>query len=128
VLDLGCAPGAWLQVVKKFTTNEIDAIDLQCIDFLQGVNFFQADIFSSEAENFLKGKIYDNIFSDMAPSCCGKKELDHLRSVDLAIKVLELSAQNLRLHGNLCVKIFDGFKSKEIFDKARLLFSKAQYF
>lgn len=126
VLDLGAAPGAWLQVVRKITNGKIDGIDLLPIAPINGVIALRADIFL--AAEFLAGKIYDVILSDIAPNCSGQQELDHLLLMNLANEVLALSKRHLKIGGNLCIKIFDGVHFQEFFKKCTSSFTTVKRF
>ena len=51
ILDLGCAPGGWLQVIKRLSNcknSKILGIDKLEIDSIDGVNFLQRDIFENK--------------------------------------------------------------------------------
>jgi 23S rRNA (uridine2552-2'-O)-methyltransferase len=107
VLDLGAAPGSWIQAMLPITQN-IDAVDLLSINLNLPIRFFCGDIFSEEASLFLNGRSYDVILSDMAPNCGGNKQDDHAAIMSLAYKVLQLCRDHLLRNGNVCIKIFDG--------------------
>lgn len=110
VLDLGAAPGSWLQVTKKLTQGKIIGIDLLEIKPIKGVEFFKGDIASQECEEFLDWQIQkiDVILSDMAPNTSGNKSIDHLQIMNLAEIALEIAEKKLAKGGNLCIKIFEG--------------------
>lgn len=117
VLDLGSAPGSWLQVVKTLTKGKIVGIDLLEIKPIQDVILFQGDIQLDETEKFIceimknenreSGK-FDVILSDIAPNTTGKKDHDHLAIMNLAEMVIEFIKKYLKKHGNFCIKLFDG--------------------
>ena len=51
ILDLGCAPGGWLQVIKRLTNykkSKILGIDKLTIEDIDGINFLQRDIFENK--------------------------------------------------------------------------------
>lgn len=122
VLDLGAAPGAWLQVIKKLTKGVIKGIDLLPIEPMDNVQTLQADIFSQEASQFLSEDVYDVILSDMAPNCSGQQKHNHLVIMNLVYKVLELSCKHLKEGGSMCVKIFDGSQLPEFVKEWRKVF------
>src|SRR3990167_8956019 len=64
VLDIGCAPGSWLQVIKQMTRGRIVGVDLVSIKPIEGVTFIQGDIEDTEVKKQLQGK-FDVIISDM---------------------------------------------------------------
>ena len=80
VLDLGCAPGGWLQVAKKMTSEKshIVGIDKNKIEGISGIDFIQNDIFDPKIENILNNKFdskIDILMSDMSPNSSGIKKL-----------------------------------------------------
>ena len=113
ILDLGCAPGGWLQVSKKFSSVEtkILGIDKLNIEAIPGVWFYQGDIFKDKVvsyiETFFQKKI-DLIMSDMSPNSTGNKKVDHLRILSLVERVVDISNQLLQKNGFIIIKIFQG--------------------
>ena len=113
ILDLGCAPGGWLQVSKKFSSVEtkILGIDKLNIEAIPGVWFYQGDIFKDKVvsyiETFFQKKI-DLIMSDMSPNSTGNKKVDHLRILSLVERVIDISNQLLQKDGFVIIKIFQG--------------------
>ena len=113
ILDLGCAPGGWLQVSKKFSSVEtkILGVDKLNIEAIPGVCFYQGDIFEDKVinyiETFFKKKI-DLIMSDMSPNSTGNKKVDHLRILSLVERVIFISNQLLQNDGFIVIKIFQG--------------------
>ena len=113
ILDLGCAPGGWLQVSKKFSSVEtkILGVDKLNIEAIPGVWFYQGDIFEDKVikyiETFFQKKI-DLIMSDMSPNSTGNKKVDHLRILSLVERVIFISNQLLQKDGFIIIKIFQG--------------------
>lgn len=113
ILDLGCAPGGWLQVSKKFSSVEtkILGIDKLNIEAIRGVCFYQGDIFEDKVidyiETFFEKKI-DLIMSDMSPNSTGNKKVDHLKILSLVERVIFISNQLLQKNGFIIIKIFQG--------------------
>lgn len=127
ILDLGCAPGAWLQVAKKLGAN-VEGIDLLKTQPIKDVVTLKADIFSNEASEFLANKNYDAILCDIAPNCSGERKNDHLLLINIAYKVLELALVHLKTDGSMCIKIFDGMAFNEFFAKFKGCFKKVYRF
>ncbi len=129
ILDLGSAPGSFLQVFKNHHPHKLVGIDLQAIEPIDGVEFFQADIFSERAKKFLhERKPFDVITSDMAPKTTGVPDTDQYHSVELCERVLELSGEILRPNGNLLLKIFTGADFDEFWKTFKSRFKKAKVF
>ena len=113
ILDLGCAPGGWLQVSKKFSSVEakILGIDKLNIEAIPGVGFYQGDIFKDKVVNYIETffqKKIDLIMSDMSPNSTGNKKVDHLRILSLVERVIDISNQLLQKDGFVIIKIFQG--------------------
>lgn len=127
VLDLGAAPGAWLQVCKKLGA-KVEGIDLLPIKNMFGVETLKADIFSKETEEFLEGKSYNTILSDIAPNTAGQRAHNHLVLINIAYKVLEFSQKHLQPGGSLCVKLFDGSALNDFIAEWKKNFNKTYRF
>ncbi len=113
ILDLGCAPGGWLQVSKKFSPvkAKILGIDKLNIDPIPGVWFYKGDIFKDQVVNYIEAffeKKLDLIMSDMSPNSTGNKKIDHLRILSLVERVVDISNQLLQKDGFIVIKIFQG--------------------
>ncbi|OKY79228.1 MAG: 23S rRNA U2552 (ribose-2'-O)-methylase RlmE/FtsJ [Candidatus Methanohalarchaeum thermophilum] len=111
VVDLGAAPGGWLQVAKEITGgNQVLGIDRVQISSLEGVKTVKADINSEEIIKTIKDKIgeVDVVLSDVSPDLSGNWNVDHARSIDLSRRALEISKHILKPRGNLLVKVFQG--------------------
>ena len=113
VLDLGCAPGGWLQVAKQMTPEKshIVGIDKNKIEEISGIDFVQNDIFDPKIVNILNNKFdskIDILMSDMSPNSSGIKSVDHLRIVSLIERVVEIAKTILKPDGFLISKIFQG--------------------
>ncbi len=112
VLDLGCCPGSWsLYAVKTVApAGIVTGIDLQPVKVkkltLPSFEFIQADIFAELP--FLEDRQFNVVLSDMAPRTSGNKFTDHVKSVELAIRALELCGSFLRQGGNFYCKVFQG--------------------
>ena len=118
VLDLGCAPGSWLQYVEKKVRVQGSAvgIDLLAVKlaFGQHVRVMRGDAFTTSVEE-LSGvelgaplQLFDVVLSDMAPNTTGTRSVDQARSVALCERALEVAERVLSPGGHMCVKILEG--------------------
>ena len=109
VVDLGAAPGGWLQVIGHLGAAAI-AVDLQHIAPLQGVTPIRGDLTSPEIINEIRevADIVDVVTSDAAPNLSGAWSLDHARSINLSACALEIAKCVLKPGGNFTVKVFQG--------------------
>jgi 23S rRNA (uridine2552-2'-O)-methyltransferase len=117
VLDLGCAPGSWLQyVAQKIGSKGIAlGVDLTPIKDKLAPNVVTAelDVFnlSPEAASELLNRPqikFDVVLSDMAPKTTGIKHMDQTRSVDLAVKAKNVALDMLKPGGSVIIKVFNG--------------------
>lgn len=110
VVDLGAAPGGWLQVIRELNATAI-AVDLQDIAPLNGVTAIRADITDPESVSKQVKKIsghVDVVISDAAPNLSGVWSLDHARSINIASSALTIATRVLKTGGNFVVKVFQG--------------------
>jgi len=126
VLDLGAAPGGWSQVAIEKVEDEgiIVGVDLRKIKPFPDENyhFLRGDFTDDEVQYEIIEKldgVADVIISDLSPSLSGIKDVDHLRSIDLAESVIKLSEEILATNGNLLIKVFQGEEFKNLIDKLR---------
>lgn len=114
ILDLGAAPGSWLQYAAKIAgpTSKLVGVDLTAIKPLgQNIKTIQADIFSPELIEKIKALYpnkFDLILSDLAPKTSGIKETDHARSIELNRRVIGISDSLLKPRGTVILKVFQG--------------------
>jgi 23S rRNA (uridine2552-2'-O)-methyltransferase len=127
VVDLGAAPGAWSQYLRRrFAPKEagiggaavgqlngsILALDLIAVEPIEGVHFIQGD-FNDEAvlaelTAALAGRPVDLVLSDMAPNLSGIASSDAARVAHLVELALDFALKHLRPEGALVVKLFHG--------------------
>lgn len=110
VVDLGAAPGGWLQVAKELSEGTVIGVDLQRIEPIEGVTTIKGDMTAKEtqAKVFEIADQVDTVICDAAPNLSGNWALDHARSIDLAGVALEVAAKLLKKGGDFVVKVFQG--------------------
>ncbi len=118
VLDLGCAPGAWLQVAAEHIGASGLAVGVDLVAVEPGLpantRSHVGDITVVTAAEMLgwirtsedADAMYDVVISDVAPNTTGAG--DHFRSERLCRRVLEIAREVLRPGGNLTMKVFEG--------------------
>lgn len=121
VLDLGAAPGGWIQVASTLVgdTGLVVGVDLRLVKEKFPNSFFiQGDIFDDETIKKIMeiDEDFNTIISDLAPNTSGIRSIDHQKSINLCYRVLELSTSLLKYKGNLLIKIFQGENTKELVD------------
>ena len=115
VVDLGAAPGGWLQVAAELAgpKGRVLGFDLQSIQPLSGRNVraYELDLLAEDAAeriSDLLGGASDCVLSDMAPRLSGIRDADHQRALDLARKAYEIARSVLKPRGAFLFKTFTG--------------------
>ena len=131
VLDLGCAPGSWLQVAKRKTKSKgpIIGVDILRFQLSQGVPQIEGDLLDKSARKRIltvfNGRKIDLILSDMSPNLSGIKVVDGENVSKLVNHVLDFSLENLHKNGCVVVKAFEtGVGSREFRAKLAKYFEK----
>lgn len=132
VIDLGCSPGGWLQVVSQFIDEgKIVGIDTRSIKPLSGVEFINASIDDPNLSSLIFeifGRKADLILSDMAPNISGIWSLDHLKQIDLVYKALDLADKVLKKNGRMVCKVFEGEATNKLRADLSKRFKKVNIF
>ena len=115
VVDLGAAPGGWIQAARKTVGNKgfVLGVDLKSIEpFPQHyVRTIVCDITEPETVQQILEMLPrrpNAIISDASPNISGIWEVDHARQIDLARQALQIALETLQPSGNLFVKVFQG--------------------
>lgn len=122
VLDIGCAPGSWLQVVKQMTKGKIVGVDLVSIKPIEGVIFIQGNIEDKTIQEQLKEK-FDVIISDIAPKTTGIKQRDQVLSYILSRESFIIAKKNLNINGNFLVKTFQSQETEDLIKEMKPYFT-----
>jgi 23S rRNA (uridine2552-2'-O)-methyltransferase len=118
VVDLGAAPGGWMQVAAERVGpgGTVIGVDRQRIDELDDpeatVEYVRGDMTDERTKDRVRDVVGDRgvdvVLSDMAPNVTGEYQLDHARSVHLARQAFEVSLELLDAGGDFAAKVFDG--------------------
>ncbi len=129
IIDLGAAPGGWLQVGMEKTgkNGEIIGVDLEEINEIDKPNLktIKGDLTEEETKNKIQKNLpkkADVIISDASPKITGNWDIDHARSIDLGNHCLKIAEKNLKTGGNLLMKIFQGEYFPELLKKSKQKF------
>lgn len=132
VVDLGAAPGGWLQVAKELSGGKVIGVDILPIEEIEGVDTIKGDIRLETTVEKIKLLIKkdgaDVVICDAAPNLSGNWSYDHARSIDLATSALECAGKILKPGGGFAVKVFQGDMFPGFLDKVREHFVKVQAF
>jgi 23S rRNA (uridine2552-2'-O)-methyltransferase len=141
VVDLGAAPGAWSQYVRrKFgrgasadpkappgplhgTIVALDMLELEPID---GVDFIAGDFREAAVlatlEERVGGRPVDVVLSDMAPNLSGIAASDAARMADLVELAIDFAQRHLRPEGCLVCKVFHGSGYSQLVERFKASF------
>ena len=122
VVDLGSAPGAWSQYLRRKLSprgaaagelnGTILALDILPMEPVEGVQFLQGDFGQPELlqklETLLAGRQVDVVVSDMAPNLSGIGSADAARIEALVELAVDFSLKHMKPQGALVVKLFHG--------------------
>jgi len=122
LVDLGSAPGAWSQYMRRRLSPQgaaigelhgtIIAMDLLPMEPIEGVQFLQGDLREDAVLAALvlalDGRMADVVVSDMAPNLSGLAAVDSARIEHLVELALDFCRQHLNPQGALVVKVFHG--------------------
>ncbi len=128
VVDLGCAPGGWLQVAVKATgkRGKVVGIDYLHVPAVLGSDILEMDFLDEAAPDKLKGMLggmADVVLSDMAAPTTGHQSTDHLRIVALAEVALEFAEDVLEPGGMFVCKVFAGGAEGELLKRLKQNFA-----
>ncbi|WP_421924197.1 RlmE family RNA methyltransferase [Maricaulis maris] len=131
VVDLGSAPGGWVQVALKAGASEVVGIDLLEIEAIAGATLLQKDFTEDDAPALVKAEMggsADAVISDLAPWTTGHKSTDHLRIVALAEMAAHFAVETLTPGGFFIAKVFQGGSDDGLLNLLKTNFEKVRHF
>ncbi|MBK8199698.1 MAG: RlmE family RNA methyltransferase [Acidobacteria bacterium] len=130
VIDLGCAPGGWIQVALLKGAAEVVGIDLLPVEHIDGATLYEGDVNEpadvQKVLDSLSGPP-DLILSDMAANTTGHKQTDHLRTVALVELAVDFAIAHLAPGGSFCSKVFQGGTTRELLDTLKQNFKTVKH-
>ena len=132
VIDLGAAPGSWLQYIsKKIKNSKIVSIDLRQIEKIDNTFHIKGDFtnekYQSQIRNLFKSNV-DVVLSDMAANTTGNKNLDSIYTGELCKEAMIFSKKILKQNGKFVSKVFMGSIFNEIISEAKSIFNEVKVF
>lgn len=130
VVDLGAAPGGWLQVARRQTKGIVIGIDLQAIEALPDTILIQGDFLEKGdiCASYLPPEGAQLILSDMAAPACGIERVDHLRIMGLLEATVDFAEHHLAPGGKLVGKVLRGGTEGELLKRLKMLFTKVHHY
>jgi 23S rRNA (uridine2552-2'-O)-methyltransferase len=129
VVDLGCAPGGWIQIALSEVgpKGKVIGIDIKKIEPLTEAFIIQGSIEEEDIINSIlkiSNSKVDVVLSDLSPNVSGNWELDHARQIDLTRTALQLSNKILKKGGKVVLKVFQGDMLNELIGELKKEFKK----
>ncbi|WP_319407464.1 RlmE family RNA methyltransferase [uncultured Desulfosarcina sp.] len=133
VLDLGCAPGSWLQFAAQTIgpDGRLVGIDLMpvTIGLPDQVTVITGDVADIEGHLARLGQTrFDVVLSDMAPATTGNRHVDEARSMGLCEAALDIAEKTLVPGGSFVCKIFQGSDFKTLTEGVKRRFDRQAAF
>lgn len=118
IIDLGAAPGSWLQVLRTLTKGRVLGIDLNPIAPLEGIETLEGDLTDPAVQNQAREMLgtVSIVVCDAAPKLSGHKSYDQARAIALGEEALIFACQVLKPGGNFIIKSFQGVDFPELLD------------
>ena len=129
VVDIGCAPGGWLQIALSEVGHKgkVIGIDIKKIEPLTEAFVIQGNIEDEDMINSIlkiSNSNVDVVLSDLSPNVSGNWELDHARQMDLTRNAIRLSSKILKKRGKAVFKVFQGDMLNELVVELKKKFKK----
>jgi len=141
IIDLGCAPGGWLQVavdkvnstgkIKNAKIGRIIGFDLKEIEPIFGAEAYILDFLDGDSPKkiiAISGGSVDVVMSDMAASSTGHKQTDHLRVIAMCEAAAYLAFDVLEIGGTFVAKVLAGGAEGNLQILLKQAFEKVSHF
>ena len=141
VVDLGCAPGGWLQVAvqrvnalgekKGKARGFVLGVDIVPVEPVRGATILERDFMADEADTLvraaLEGGVADVVLSDMAASSSGHRATDHLRIVAMCEAAAHFAFDVLSPGGSFVAKVLQGGAEGELLALLKRRFARVAH-
>lgn len=133
ILDLGSAPGSWLQVSKELAIKNLEkyndtyysrdhfkilGVDIKKLSPIEDIETIIMNVYDKELrekiDDYFEGAKLDLILSDASINKSGNKFSDQARQIQLCYEILSLTSF-LKIRGNCVIKLFQGKDYEEFF-------------
>ena len=98
IVDLGAAPGSWLQVVTEHTHGMVLGVDLQIIAPVEGARIIVGDISDPHLKEIVTDLlgIVNIVLCDASPNLSGQSSYDQARAIGLGEDALNFAREVLK--------------------------------
>ncbi len=131
VVDLGCAPGGWAQLVlRRAPATRLVGIDLLPTDPIEGAVLMERDFTDPAAGDDILaalGGAPDLVLSDMAANTVGHQQTDHLRTMALVEAAADFAVSALLPGGAFVAKVLAGGTQGELLADLKRRFATVKH-
>jgi 23S rRNA (uridine2552-2'-O)-methyltransferase len=130
VIDLGAAPGGWVQVALARGAAAVVGVDLLMIEPIPGATLIQADFTEPGVDQQmidLLGGAPDLVLSDMAHNTVGHRQTDHLKIIALIEIAADFAIRTLKPGGHFVTKNFQGGDAGGVLARLRAEFETVKF-
>lgn len=131
VVDLGCAPGGWVQIALKRRAKRVVGIDILPVDMVAGADLIEYDFMADDAPDKIRSYLEaspDVVLSDLAANTTGHKQTDHLKTVALVEAAADFAMRTLRPGGHFASKVFQGGAESSLLKELKSRFQTVKHF
>lgn len=121
VVDLGAAPGSWLQEIRTMTEGKVIGVDLNPITPIDGVTTIVGDFTDPRVVEQVRAiaGVVNVVVSDASPKLSGQSSYDQARAIALGEEALAFAVKVLKRGGNLLMKSFQGELFNDLLNEVR---------
>ena len=121
IVDLGAAPGSWMQVLRDMTSGAIVGVDLNPIAPIENTIQITGDFTTEKIQEKVISHIHEVnvVVCDASPKLSGSKSYDQARAIGLNHEAFEFARRVLKPGGNFVIKSFQGEMFSELLNDIR---------
>ncbi len=135
IVDLGCAPGGWMQVASKRIRlgqgpARLVGVDLVETEVIVDADTFVGDMMDNGMLALVReavGEAADGVLSDMAAATTGHRPTDHLRTTALLEAALVFALEILKRNGFFLAKCFRGGAERTVLNVMQRNFATVRH-
>ncbi len=130
IVDLGCAPGGWVQVGLERGAGRVVGIDILPVEMVAGSDLIEMDFMDSEAPAKIKSYLKTRpslVMSDLAANTTGHRNTDHLRTVALVEAAADFAMDVLAPGGHFITKVFQGGAEGKLLETLKKRFKTVRH-
>jgi len=130
IVDLGCAPGGWVQIALERGAKHVVGIDILPVEIVAGADLIEMDFMDENAPDVIKARMQGQpslVMSDLAANTTGHRKTDHLRTVALVESAADFAMDVLAPGGHFITKVFQGGAEGRLLDLLKSRFDVVKH-